>query len=108
KVKTLVPKQALSNLISPELWSLENPGTALSTNPNTHLRAATDTNQTDYEMGFILEFSTYDVDFNLIPIVARANKKGVPMSNGFKEYDKLGFSDHVVKQNRDISLLSLS
>ncbi|NEN23671.1 DEAD/DEAH box helicase [Cryomorpha ignava] len=106
-VKTIVPKPSLSNLISPELWSLENPGSAFSTNPNHELPTISDTDQPDFEMGFSLEFDPYDGDFDLIPIVARANKKGVPMSIGFKEYDKIGFSDHVVKQNRDISLLAL-
>ncbi len=106
-VKTLVPKQSLSNLISPELWSLENPGSAFTANPNHELRVVSESDQQDYEMGFYFEFDRFDSDFSLIPLVARPNKRGVPMSIGFKDYDKIGYHDHVVKLNRDVSLLAL-
>ena len=108
KVKTLIPKPALSNLISPELWSLENPGSSFSTNPKHHFRPVTDTDQTDYEMGFCLEFDKYSTGgFDIKPIVARANKKGMPMSNGFKAFNDVRFTDHVVKQRRDTALLAM-
>lgn len=108
KVKTLIPKASLSNLISPELWSLDNPGSSFSINPNHHLGVTTENEKTEYEMGFYLQFDAYGShDLYINPIVGRPNRKGEPMSIGIKDYDKVRFSDHVIKQHKDVSLLAM-
>lgn len=107
--RTLTPKENIANLISPLDWKFQGAEVVFTGNPEEELDVRLDAEASKiYEIGFYFRFGEYDGDFHFEPFVARENKKGIPMSIGYKQYYEVRYHDHVSKRDSDFTLLTAS